>query len=480
MANAHELAREHADVLAAIDQDQAWQRRALADLVAIPSVSGDEGDPQALRASAEAVAALARSAGADAATLLEVDDAPPAVLATARAERPTAPTLLLYAHHDVQPPGDEAAWTAPPFAATERDGRLYGRGTADDKAGIVAHLAALAAWRHTRGAPPCHVALLVEGEEEVGSPHFGDLLDAHAEALAADAVAVVDTLNWRVGQPTLTTSLRGLVDATVELEVADHALHSGLYGGPVPDVVSALARLLASCVDEHGAVAIPGFADDLAPLGDAERQALEDLAFDADAFRAETGLRADVPLAGDPAAHPLERLWRRPHLTVTGLDAPAVEGAANALQPRARARVSIRLGPGQDPARAQRVLHDWLAGQAPLGLRPRVTLGAAASPFVVEADHPAVRAAAQALEGAYGVPALLAGIGGTIPFLEPLTRRHGAVPVLMAGIEDPDTRAHGIDESVHLGDLHRACRGQALLLPAVAAALADASDEERP
>ena len=468
---AEHLAREHADVVAAVEAGADWQQRALTDLVAIPGVSGADGDPAALRRSAEATARLARSAGMDAVELLEVGDAPPAVLATARTTRPEAPTLLLYAHHDVQPPGDVDAWTSAPFTATERHDRLYGRGAADDKAGVITHLAALEAWQRARGAPPCHVTLLVEGEEEVGSPHFDALLRAQADRLAADAVVVVDTLNWQVGQPTLTTSLRGLVDATVEVAATDHALHSGLYGGPVPDVVSALAQLLASCVDGHGAVAIPGFGEDIAPLGASERATLEALPFDEAAFRAETGLRPEVPLAGEPQAHPLERLWRRPHLTVTGIDAPAVAGAANALQPRARARVSVRLAPGQSPERAQRLLRDWLEAQAPLGLRATVTLGAAASPFVVDADNPVVQAAASALEGGYGAPTTFAGVGGTIPFLEPLVARQGPIPVLMAGIEDPDSRAHGIDESVHLGDLRRACRAQALLLPAVTTAL---------
>lgn len=477
-----------ADVAAEVDARAATHRADLEGLVRIPSISAPGFDPGEVRRCAEAVRDLALARGFERAELLEAGDAPPAVLAERAAGGTAAgtqteaaagtqteaagetPTVLLYAHHDVQPVGDETAWSSPPFEPTERDGRLYGRGAADDKAGILAHLAAVDAWSAARGGPPCHVKLIVEGEEEVGSAHLDDFLAAHGERLAADAVVVADTVNWRVGVPTLTTSLRGLVDAVVEVRALDHAVHSGMYGGPVPDPVTALAKLLAGAVDQHGAVAIPGFADDARPVTGEERRALADLDFDVEAFRADAGLLDGVPLAGDPDAHPLERVWRHPHLTVIGFDAPSVAGAANAIQPSARAKVSVRLAPGQDPQRARRLLAEWLRAAVPFGLQAEVAEGTAAAPFEVDREHPAVRAAADALAAAYGHETAFAGVGGSIPMIEPLTARLGDVPVLMVGVEDPDTRAHGIDESLHLGDFVRACHGQARLLAALAEA----------
>lgn len=462
-----------ADVADQVEGRAATHREDLEGLVRIPGVSAGGFDPAEVRRSADAVRRLALARGCDRAELLEVDGAPPAVLAerAPAGNHPDAPTVLLYAHHDVQPPGEIDAWSSPPFEPTERGERLYGRGTADDKAGVVAHLAAIEAWSRARGGPPCAVKLIVEGEEEVGSAHLAEFLSAHGDRLDADAVVVADTLNWAVGVPTLTTSLRGLVDAVVEVRALDHAVHSGMYGGPVPDPVTALTKLLAAAVDDHGAVAIPSFADDARAVTDDERRALERLEFDVDAFRRDAGLLPDVPLAGDPDAHPLERVWRRPHLTVIGLDAPGVDGAANAIHPSARAKVSVRLAPGQDPHRARRVLTDWLASHVPFGLAVDVTEGTAAAPFEVDQHHPAVGAAADALARAYGRDTVFAGVGGSIPFLEPLTSRLGDIPVLMVGIEDPDTRAHGIDESLHLGDFARACHGQARLLDALAEAL---------
>lgn len=459
------------DVRAQVDACAPEHRGDLERLVRIPSVSAEGFDAGVVRDCAVAVRDLALARGCDRAELLEVEGAHPAVLAERGPADDAAPTVLAYAHYDVQPPGEAEAWSSPPFEPTERDGRLFGRGTADDKAGIVAHLAAIDAWVRARGAPPCTIKLLVEGEEETGSANLGAFLAAHGPRLASDAVVVADTVNWEVGVPTLTTSLRGLVDVVVEVRALDHPLHSGMYGGPVPDPVSALVKLLAGAVDEHGSVAIPGFADDARPVSDEERRGLQDLSYNVETFRADAGLLNGVPLAGDPDAHPLERIWRRPHLTVIGIDAPGVAGAANVLQPSARAKVSVRLAPGQDPHRARRVLSEWLATNVPFGLQVEVAEGTAAAPFEVDLQHPAVDAAASALAAAYGHETMFAGLGGTIPFLEPLTDLLGEVPVLMVGIEDPDTRAHGIDESLHLGDFSRACHGQALLLEALAGSL---------
>ena len=467
------------DIRDTLTNRMATHRIDLERLVGIPSVSAPGFDPAAVRRSAEEVAELLSARGLESVALLEVDGAHPAVYGDWLHAGDDAPTVLCYAHHDVQPPGDEAQWKSPPFEATERDGRLFGRGAADDKAGILVHVAAIDAWLTARGTLPVNVKVLVEGEEETGSEHLAAFLDAHGSRLAADVVVLTDSVNWKVGVPALTYQQRGLVDARFEVRAAAHALHSGMYGGVVPDPVGAVAQVLASLTGPGGEVAIPGFADDARPPTEDERSRLEALDFDEGGFREEAGLLADVPLAGDPGRHPLERIWMAPSVTVIGVDAPTVAGSSNTIQPRAGARVSVRLAPGQDPVRARDLLCSHIERSVPWGLESTVTPGAAARPYVADPAHPSTAAALRALSDAYGRPAVLTGIGGTIPFIEPFvaafSRDGDPLPALLTGVEDPDTRAHGTNESLHLDDWHRACLGQAYLL----AELARAREVER-
>ena len=469
-------ARDLRDVRDALDARMATHRRDLEALVRIPSVSAPGFDPEPVTRSAEAVRDLLTARGLQGARLLTEARVHPTVYAERRAADPHAPTVLLYAHHDVQPPGDPARWTTPAFEPHERDGRLYGRGAADDKAGVLVHVAAVSAWLDARGALPVTVKVVIEGEEETANPHLDDFLARHAELLRADAVVITDSVNWRVGVPALTTTLRGAIDCEVELRGLDHAVHSGLYGGPVADPVLGLVRLLAGLVDADGVVAIPGFADDARPVDAAQRARLEALDFDEDAFRADAGVLDGVALVGDPQTSVPERLWLRPSATITGIDVPAVAVASNTIQPSARARLSLRLAPGQDAARALTLLRRWLTEQAPWGLQVSVSSGAAAPAFSSDPDHPAVAAAAQALEAAYGAPTVFAGVGGSIPivtsFVEAFSAAAGRpVPALVTGVEDPDSRAHGIDESLHLGDWRNACVAEAYLLGALAETL---------
>lgn len=458
-----------ADVRAALDAAMPDRRRQLEALMRIPSVSHDGHDPAHVHASAVAVAGILDDLGLDGVRLLEVDGAHPAVAARWDGAGDSAPTVLFYAHHDVQPTGDETAWTSPPFAPTERDGRLYGRGAADDKAGVLAHVAAVGAWLQARGSLPVNVRLFIEGEEEIGSPTFAAFLDRFHEDLTADVVVVTDLVNWSSDIPALTYALRGLVECTVEVRAlrGPGPVHSGMYGGPVPDPVSALAHLVAGLVDEHGAVALPALRQRERQPTAAERERVRDLAFDQAAFRAEAGLLAEVPLAGQPDAHPLERLWLEPHLTVTGLDAPAVTGAANAIQPAARAKLSLRLAPGQDPQTVGAALVAHLQAQRPLGCTVTATPGALASPFVTDTAGAAFTAAEAALAAAYGTAPVLVGVGGTIPLLEPLQQTLPDAEVLLLGVEDPASNAHGIDESLHLGGWRAACLAEAYLLGAL-------------
>lgn len=462
------LAADLSDVRAALAGRLPRHRAALEELVRIPSISSDDGDPAEVRRAAEAVRDLLIAGGLADARLLEVDGSHPAVLGTWSLAGPDAPTVLFYAHHDVQPTGPPEDWTSPPFTPTERDGRLYGRGAADDKAGVVANLAAIDAWLVARDALPVNVKLFVEGEEETGSAHLEQLLAGYADELRADLVVVTDATNWAIGVPAISSVLRGLVDCVVEVRALDHAVHSGMYGGPVPDALTALCRLLGTLTDAHGAVAIPGFGDDAAPVTDEERARLAALDLDEARLRLEAGMLAGTELTGEAAASVAERLWRRPTATVIGIDAPSVSASSNTLLPRARARLSLRLAPGQDPQRALDAVEAWAAASTPWGLEVRVERGAVAQPYVVDPEDPRHRpvfaAAESALGEAYGSPVVYQGVGGTIPILEPFSAAFDGAPALLVGVEDPDTRAHGINESLHLADWSSACHALALLL----------------
>lgn len=441
----------------------ATHRIDLERLVGIPSVSAPGFDDQEVRRCAEAVRDLLSARGCNNARLLEVPGSHPAVYADWLDAGEDRPTVLCYAHYDVQPPGDPQQWTTPAFEPTERDGRLYARGAADDKAGIMVHVAAIDAWLSTHERLPCNVKVIVEGEEETGSAHLGDLLDAYGDLLRSDVVIITDSMNWKVGTPALTHSLRGLVDCVVEVRALDHPLHSGMYGGPIPDPLLGLTRILAGLTTDDGTVAVPGFADDaVVAAGDGA-----DLAFDVDEFRAEAGLLDGVDLLGG-GDEVLDRLWYRPTVAVIGLDATPVARASNTLPAVARAKISARLAPGQDPRRALRVLTEWLEQQAPWGLHVQVTPGAAGDGYHGDPDAPAMKAARRALAAAYDAEPVLIGVGGSIPLIEPLTRAFGDIPALLTGVEDPDTRAHGIDESLHLGDWERACLAEAYLFAELA------------
>jgi cysteinylglycine-S-conjugate dipeptidase len=456
------------DVRLTLTNRMVTHRLDLERLVAIPSVSAQGFDHRHLDECAAAVRDLLADRGLENAQLLTVEGAPPAVYAEWRHAGPQRPTVLLYAHHDVQPPGEASAWTSPPFAPTERDGRLYGRGAADDKAGIMVHVAAVDAWLATRDALPVNVKVVVEGEEEVGSAHLEAFLTAHRDLLDADVMVLADAVNWKVGVPAVTYLTRGLVDAELRIRGLDTGLHSGLYGGPVAEPLTALVKVLAQMTDDDGRVAIPGFADDAREPTRAERDRIAALDLDEAAFRAEAGIPDGVDLVGDPDAAIAERLWLRPTASVIGLDAPRVDGSSNTIAPQARARVSLRLAPGRDPRRALDVLTEWLRDAVPWGLQTEVVPGAAGAAYAGDPANPAYGAAQRALSTAFGSPAVLVGVGGSIPFLAPFAAAFGDAPALLTGVEDPAARAHGIDESLHLGDWERACLGEALLFAELA------------
>ncbi len=430
-------------------------RRDLENLVRIESVWADPGRRTEVHRSAQLVVDLLTEAGFDDVQVVSEGGAP-AVIARHPAP-PGAPTVLLYAHHDVQPEGDRTQWASPPFEPTERDGRLYGRGSADDKAGIATHLAA---FRAHGGQPPVGVTVFVEGEEESGSPSLGALLAAHRELLAADVIVIADSDNWSVDTPALTVSLRGLVDCVVEVATLDHGLHSGLWGGVVPDALSVLVRLLASLHDDDGNVAVAGLHESTAADAD----------FPAERVRAESGLLDGVREIGSGSVP--QRLWAKPAITVIGIDTTSIAASSNTLIPRARAKVSMRIAPGGDAGTHMAALIAHLEQHAPWGAHVTVTPGDVGQPYAIDASGPVYEAARTAFRQAWGADPIDMGMGGSIPFIAEFATAFPQAKILVTGVEDPRSQAHSINESLDLGVLERAATAEALLLANLAASTA--------
>jgi acetylornithine deacetylase/succinyl-diaminopimelate desuccinylase-like protein len=428
-------------------------RRDLEALVAIQSVSADPARRGEVERSAEKVAALFAAEGLDTRIIRHGADGPPAVLA----HRPApegAPTVLLYAHHDVQPENDHADWDTPPFEATEVGQRLYGRGAADDKAGIATHLAALRVFGDDL---PVGVTVFVEGEEEVGSDTLPDLLREHRDELAADVIVIADSGNWDIGVPALTTSLRGLLRADLEIRTLDHAVHSGMWGGLVPDALMTLSWVISSCYDERGGLTIAGLH--AAPAADVE--------YPEDRLRAESGAVAGIEWVGSGPV--VERLWTQPALTITGIDAPKVDGASNTLTATARAKFSLRVAPGDTTANALACLRAHLDKHVPWGAEWTLTVVDTGEATAIDATGPAYDAARAAFTEAWGgVDAVDMGVGGSIPFIAEFLESFPQASVLVTGVEDPDTRAHGANEGLHLAEFEKVLVAEALLLAGLA------------
>ncbi len=430
----------------------------LADLVRIPSVSWSAFDPQHVQRSADAVAALLR--GLEVFDAVDVAWAPigetgvgqPAVIARRRA-RGGAPTVLLYAHHDVQPPGKDEDWQTPPFEPTVRGDRLYARGAADDKAGVMTHVAAIRALTETIGRDlRLGLAVFIEGEEEFGSRSFGSFLAEHKDAMAADAIVVADSDNWSVDVPSLTVGLRGNVTFRLTVSTLGHASHSGMYGGGVPDAMLPLVKLLATLHDDDGSVAVDGMATHQADVPE----------FPESRLREDAAVLDGVSLIGRGPV--LSRLWNQPTVTVTGVDAPSVANASNTLLPAVSVRISARVAPGQRARDAFDALERHLRRHVPFGARVEIDDIALGEPFLVDTGGWAAVEAKTAMREAWGAEPVEAGIGGSIPFIADLVREFPDAQILVTGVEDPDTRAHSPNESLHLGVFRRAILTEALLL----------------
>ncbi|MBI5365838.1 MAG: M20/M25/M40 family metallo-hydrolase [Planctomycetes bacterium] len=436
-------------------------------LVRIPSVSFANFPAAEVARSADAVAALLRARGLEHVEVLRLGDAHPYVYAD-WLHAPGRPTVLLYAHHDVQPPGRAEKWESPPFEPAERDGRLYGRGTADDKGGIAVHSSSIAAYLELGLPLPCNVRLLIEGEEEIGSDHLMAFLKEHRARLSADVMVLADAGNFDTGLPSLTTTLRGLVTVEVEVRALAGSIHSGMWGGPIPDPALGLARLLATLVDDAGRIAIPGIYDRVRPLSPVDLETARRLPCTADEFRRQAGMVPGLAMWGGDV-HPCLQTWRLPSIGVNAIQSSSRAQAGNTINDAAWARVGIRIVPDMDPVDVQRRLVAHLKQHTPWGLEVSLHEHSPANWWSTDPVGPAFEAALAALREGYGKDPICVGMGGTIPFAGPFSAALGGAPALLTGVEDPYTKAHGENESMHLGEFDRAVRSQILFFHELAA-----------
>ncbi|MGO1627207.1 MULTISPECIES: dipeptidase [unclassified Microbacterium] len=435
---------------------------ALADLgrlVRIPGIAWPSFDQDQLGRSAEAVAQLAR----DTAVFDEVrihraevpgtdDLGQPGVLATRRA-RNGRPTVMLYAHHDVQPPGDDALWQTPPFEPTVRDGRLYGRGAADDKAGVMTHIASLRALHEKIGDDlDLGIVLFIEGEEEFGSRSFTQFMDDNADEMRSDVIVVADSGNWDSATPAVTVSLRGNATFHLTVRTLAHASHSGMFGGAVPDAMLATIKLLSTLWHDDGSVAVEGLA-----IRDADTPE-----YDESTLRDEAGLLDGVSPMGNGTI--LSRIWNKPAITVTGIDHTPVHAASNTLAPEITVVVSARVAPGQSSREAYEAIRSHLEQRAPFGAELTFSEVDNGDGFLVDTSGWAVTAAREAMRDGYGTEPVDYGVGGSIPFVADLVERYPGVQILVTGIEDPHSRAHSPNESLHLDTFRHAIVSETLLL----------------
>jgi acetylornithine deacetylase/succinyl-diaminopimelate desuccinylase-like protein len=430
--------------------------RDLAELVAVRSVSTDGEHQKEVEQSAELTCEHMRRAGLGNVAVLRSGDSNPYAYGEWLGA-PGKPTVFLYAHHDVQPVQqkdiDEGRWQSPPWALTPRDGRLYGRGAADDKGAITAQLAAFSAFLKTRGSLPVNVKVLVEGEEEVGSSNLMSFFQQYRQRIQSDVIVVCDTENVEVGLPSITYALRGLVAVTVEVESAATPVHSGMAGGALADAAIALNVLLARLFWDKGPIPVPGLYDGVRPVTAAERKAYAAIPFDEAKARHDLGVLPGVRLATEGDTSVYEQTWRKPAVTVIAQEASSLKQASNQVLPRASAIVSCRIVPDQDPQRVFEALKAVLTKDPPWGVK--VTVKPAGGPvkwWMTDPKGPAFEAALSAMKAGFGKDPVAIGCGGTIGFVGPLADLLGGAPALLVGIEDPQSNAHAPNESLHEGD----------------------------
>jgi acetylornithine deacetylase/succinyl-diaminopimelate desuccinylase-like protein len=428
----------------------------LKDLVRIPSISFPGFDPEPLRRSAQATADLLTGNGLKDVRILSPDKGHPSVFGQWTGA-PGKPTILLYAHHDVQPVGRAELWTTPPFQPQERNGRLYGRGVSDDKAGAVMHAAAIGSYLRSGGKLPVNVKVLIEGEEEIGSTNLNELLRRHRDLFSADLVLIADSENFDSGIPSLTASLRGIVTVNIEVRSLGSSVHSGTWGGALPDPVLALAKMLASLVDEQGRPAIPGLMDKVRTLSPVEKAGLADLPFDEDTYRKQTTLPQGVHITGGEGSV-YEKMWHRPSIAVNVIEASSRKQASNIINDVVYARVGIRIVPDMDPLETLDLLKKHLLQHAPWGVQVTIEPETPSRWWRTETNGKVFKAALTALERGYQKKPAVVGAGGSIPFVQTITEALGGAPALLFGVGDPYTAAHSENESLLISDWEKGCQ----------------------
>ena len=446
------------------DADFAAALSELNDYLAIPAISCDPTHFDDVRRLAADIRDAFADMGLGKARLLELDGALPCVAAEWMGAGPDAPTVLIYGHLDLQPV-EEENWSSPPHTPEQRGERLYARGAADDMGGWVSHIAAMRAWMAVAGGPPCNVRLLIEGEEEIGSPNLERFMDAYPEAFAADVMVLTDCENPSPELPGLTVSLRGLMELELTCTALAADVHSGLWGGMVPDPCMALISLIARLTDGDGRLKF-GRMDVPAEWSAASRA----VPLNDEVIRSGARLVEGVDPLPERGRPPAEWMWRQPALTIVSTTLPSPAQKKNAIRSDASAILSVRLAPGQEPEDLRPLLEAELLRDPPGGVNVTVTEkpGAGGS-WLYEPKGPAFEAADRAYQKAWGASMVRVGVGGSIPFVSIFGRRFGALPLILNGVMDPRTSAHGPDESMHLGIFRKAIAANVYLMAELAA-----------
>lgn len=426
--------------------------RNLADLVAIPSISTDGEHQAEIARTAALTCEQMQQAGLNNVAVIDLPDANPYAYGEWLGA-PGKPTVFLYAHHDVQPVNFVEDWKSDPWTLTARDGRLFGRGSVDDKAAIAAQLGAIAACLKTHGSLPVNIKMVVEGEEEIGSTNLLDFFRHHKERIRSDVIVVCDTGTVQTGIPCITYSLRGVVAVQVDVESAQLPVHSGTAGGFLADAALALDVILARLYWKNGKLPIPGFYDKVRKLTARERRTFEALPGSVAKWRKELGVLPGVRLANEGKTHAYEQTWRKPAVTVIAQEASSIKGASNQVLPRASAVVSCRIVPDQDPKQVLKQLQKFLSADPPWGVKVSVKEhSAGVGWWMTDPTGPAFEAALAAMKAGYKKNPMPIGCGGSIGFVGPLANLLGGAPALLFGIEDPLSNAHAPNESLHEGD----------------------------
>lgn len=429
-------------------------RKDLADLVAVQSISTDGEHAKEIDQSASLTCEQMRAAGLQNVQLLKCDDSYPYAYGEWLGA-PGKPTVFLYAHHDVQPINYAEQWKSPPWTLTQRDGRLFARGAADDKGAISAQLGAVAAFLKTRGSLPVNIKMLVEGEEEVGSRNLHKFFEQQKDRIKSDVIVVCDTENIETGLPSITYSLRGIVAAVVEVQSAELPVHSGMAGGLLADSVLALNVILSRLYSPDGKFPISGWYDSVRPMTQKERDVLKLLPADESKWRSHLGVLPSVRFAGEKGVHPYEQTWRKPAVTIIAQEASSIKSASNQVLPTAQAFVSCRIVPDQDPAQVFEQLKAFLTKDPPWGVKVTVKPYPSVKWWMTDPNGPSFDAAMKAMEAGYNHKPVAIGCGGTIGFVGPLADLFGGAPALLLGIEDPQSNAHAPNESLHEGDFQK-------------------------